>query len=186
VPLTVPALHDDMIVLRPPQAGDAAAITAAVQDPDIPRFTMVPSPYTVDDAAAFIERSAGLWDLGDAAPFVIAGATTGTLLGSVGVHDLGLESRPAHVGYWIAAAARGRGVATRALRLVARWVLEDLGQPRVEVHVFVENERSQRVASRAGFTREGIRAFAGHPTGRDELVVFSMSGIAPFDATTRP
>src|SRR5450631_1119842 len=126
-----------MIVLRPPQAGDAAAITAAVQDPDIPRFTMVPSPYTVDDAAAFIERSAGLWHSGGAAPFVIVDATTGTLLGSVGVHALGLESTPAHVGYWVAAAARGRGVATRALRLVARWAVEDLGLSRVEVYVFI-------------------------------------------------
>ncbi|HEY5165985.1 MAG TPA: GNAT family N-acetyltransferase [Acidimicrobiia bacterium] len=186
MPLTVPALHDDMIVLRPPEAGDAAAITAAVQDPDIPRFTMVPSRYTIDDAAAFIERSAGLWDSGDAAPFVIVDATTGTLLGSVGVHDLGLESGPAHVGYWVAAAARGRGVATRALRLVARWTLEDLRLPRVEVYVFVENERSQRVATRAGFAREGIRAFVGHPTGRGELVVLSKSGIAPLDTTARP
>jgi RimJ/RimL family protein N-acetyltransferase len=186
VPLTAPALRDDAIVLRPPEAGDAAAIAAAVQDPDIPRFTMVPSPYTVEDAAAFIERSAGWWHSGDAAPFVIVDATTGTLLGSVGVHDLGLESTPAHVGYWVAAAARGRGVATRALRLVARWTLEDLRLARVEVYVFVENERSQRVATRAGFTREGIRAFVGHPTGRDELVVFSMGGVAPLDATTRP
>jgi RimJ/RimL family protein N-acetyltransferase len=186
VPLTVPSLHDDAIVLRPPEAGDAEAIAVAVQDPDIPRFTMVPSPYTVDDAAAFIERSAGSWHSGGAAPFVIVDATTGTLLGSVGVHDLGLESTPAHVGYWVAVAARGRGVATRALRLVARWAVEDLGLSRVEVYVFIENERSQRVASRAGFTREGIRAFVGHPTGRDELVVFSMCGVAPLDATTRP
>jgi RimJ/RimL family protein N-acetyltransferase len=186
VPLTVPALHDDAIVLRPPEARDAAAITAAVQDPDIPRFTMVPSPYTIDDAAAFIERSGAWWHSGDAAPFVIVDATTGTLLGSVGVHDVGLESSSAHVGYWVAVEARGRGVATRALGLVARWALEDLGLPRVEAYVFVESERSQRVAARAGFTREGIRAFVGHPTGRDELVVFSMGGVASLDATTRP
>jgi RimJ/RimL family protein N-acetyltransferase len=186
VPLTVPALHDDAIALRRPEAGDAAAIAAAVQEPDIPRFTMVPSPYTIDDATAFIERSGALWHSGDAAPFVIVEATTGMLLGSVGLHDLGLESSPAHVGYWVAVEARGRGVATRALRLVARWALEDLALPRLEVCVFVENERSQRVAARAGFTREGIRAFVGHPTGRDELVVFSMSGVASLDATTTP
>jgi RimJ/RimL family protein N-acetyltransferase len=186
VALTVPTLRDDTIVLRPPQTCDAAAITAAVQDPDIPRFTMVPSPYRLDDAAAFIERSAGMWDSGGAAPFVIVDATTGTLLGSVGLHDLGLETDPAHVGYWVAAPARGRGIATRALRLVACWALEDLGLARVEVYVFVENERSQRVATRAGFSREGTRAFVGHPTGRDELVVFSMRGLAPPDGTDRP
>lgn len=176
--LTVPELGDDAIRLRPPEPGDAAAITAAVQDPDIPRFTMVPSPYTVADAAAFIERSAGLWRSGEAAPFVIADAASGRLLGSVGLHDLGVDARPAHVGYWVAAEARGRGVATRALRLVARWALEDLPLARLEVYVFVENERSQRVAARAGFTRDGVRVFVGHPTGRDELVVFSRSSLA--------
>ena len=186
MPLTVPALHDDTIVLRPPEAGDAAAITAAVQDPDIPRFTMVPSPYTVDDAAAFIERSAGLWNSGDAAPFVITDGATGTLLGSIGLHDLGGATTSPNVGYWVAAEARGRGVATRALRLIARWALEDLALARLEVYVFVENDRSQRVAARAGFTREGIRTFVDHPTQRDELVVFSRTDIAGLPATTPP
>lgn len=173
--LPVPDLADDLIRLRPPEPGDAAAITAAVQDPDIPRFTMVPSPYTIADATAFIERAAAQWHTGEAAPFVVTDRATGTLVGSVGLHDLGLPDRAAHAGYWVAAAARGQGVATRALRLVARWALEDLGVARLEVFVFVENQRSQRVADRAGFTREGIRAVTGHPTGRDELVVFSRS-----------
>jgi RimJ/RimL family protein N-acetyltransferase len=185
VRLTVPALHDDAIVLRPPEAGDAAAIAAAVQDPDIPRFTMVPSPYTVDDAAAYIERSAAAWRSGAAAPFVIVDAATGTLLGSIGLHDLGVATGPAHVGYWVAAEARGRGVATRALRLVARWALEDLALDRLEVQVFVENERSQRVAARAGFTRDGIRAVVGHPTGRDELIGYSMGPTPGSDRGVR-
>jgi RimJ/RimL family protein N-acetyltransferase len=93
VPLTVPVLHDDTIVLRPPEAGDAAAIAAAVQDPDIPRFTMVPSPYTVDDAVAYLEGCAARWSSGDAAPFVITDGATGTLLGSIGLHDLGVGPR---------------------------------------------------------------------------------------------
>jgi len=183
VPLTVPVLHDDTIVLRPPEAGDAAAITAAVQDPDIPRFTMVPSPYTVDDALVYIEACAARWSSGNAAPFVIIDAATGTLLGSIGLHDLGAAATGPNVGYWVAAEARGRGVATRALRLIARWALEDLALARLEVYVFVENDRSQRVAARAGFTREGIRTFVDHPTGRDELVVFSQT-VAGVPATT--
>jgi RimJ/RimL family protein N-acetyltransferase len=185
VRLALPVLRDDTVVLRPPEAGDGAAIAAAVQDPDIPRFTMVPSPYTLDDAVAYIERSAALWSSGDAAPFVIIDAATGTLLGSIGLHDLRAATTGPNVGYWVAAEARGRGVATRALRLVARWALEDLALARVEVYVFVENDRSQRVAAGAGFTREGIRTFVDHPTGRDELVVFSQT-VARLPATSPP
>jgi hypothetical protein len=102
VRLTVPVLHDDTIMLRPPEAGDAAAITAAVQDPDIPRFTMVPSPYTVDDAVAYLEGCAARWSSGDAAPFVITDGATGTLLGSIGLHDLGVAMTGPNVGYWVA------------------------------------------------------------------------------------
>ncbi|HSO96336.1 MAG TPA: GNAT family N-acetyltransferase [Acidimicrobiia bacterium] len=182
MPLTVPTLHDDLVRLRPPALDDAAAIADAVQDPDIPRFTMVPSPYTVDDAVTYIERSAASWHSGDAAPFVVVDAEDGRLLGSIGLHDL--AEPVAHVGYWVAAPARRRGVATRALRLVARWALADLARTRLELFTFVENGRSQRVASHAGFTCEGIRTFVDHPTGRDELMVFSLSGVAT--PTTSP
>lgn len=176
MPLAVPTLHDDTVRLRPPEAGDAVAIAVAVQDPDIPRFTTVPSPYTVADALAYIEHSRASWSSGDAAPFVIVDAGHGTLLGSIGLHDLATTARVPHVGYWVAAPARGRGVATRALRLVAGWALEDLAVDRLELFTFVENERSQRVATHGGFTCEGIQAFVDHPTGRDELMVFSRSG----------
>jgi RimJ/RimL family protein N-acetyltransferase len=176
VALAVPTLHDDTVRLRPPEAGDAVAIAAAVQDPDIPRFTAVPSPYTVADALAYLEHSRASWRSGDAAPFVIVDAGPGTLLGSIGLHDLATADRSAHVGYWVAAPARGRGIATRALRLVARWALQDLAVGRLELYTFVENERSQRVAANAGFTCDGIQAFVDHPTGRDELMVFSRSG----------
>lgn len=182
--LNVPTLGDDAIGLRPPGSGDAAAITAAVQDPDIPRFTMIPSPYTVDDAAAFIDRSDELWRTGAGAPFVIVDAGTGTLLGGIGVHELGVDTTPANVGYWVAAGARGRGVATRALRLVTRWALDDLRLPRLELSVFVDNERSQRVALRAGFTRDRAGTVAGHPSGQDQLLVYSLEPAAVVDVTT--
>lgn len=175
MPLTVPTLADDAIVLRPPEPGDAEAIATAVQDPDIPRFTLVPSPYTVDDAIEFVERATAQWSAAESAPFVIVDAATGTLLGAIGLHDVAARAGPPHVGYWVAAPARGRGVATRALRLVAGWALETLGFCRVDVYVFVENERSKRVATRAGFTGEGIHAFVDHPSGRAELAVFSMA-----------
>jgi RimJ/RimL family protein N-acetyltransferase len=182
--LTVPTLGDDAIVLRPPEPGDAAAITAAVQDPDIPRFTMIPSPYSVDDAAAFIDRSAELWRTGAGAPFVIVDGATGTLLGGIGLHELDVDTTPAHVGYWVAAGARGRGIATRALRLVTRWALDDLRLPRLELSTFVDNDRSQRVAVRAGFTRDGARTVPGHPSGQHQLVVFSLEP-ATTDVTPR-
>jgi RimJ/RimL family protein N-acetyltransferase len=67
-------------------------------------------------------------------------------------HREGLE---AEIGYITAPAARGRGIATRALVLISDWALTVGGLRRVELKIDYENPASQRVAERAGFTREG-------------------------------
>ena len=48
-------LSDERLLLRPPTLDDVEAITAACQDPEIPRWiAAIPSPYTVDDARWFV------------------------------------------------------------------------------------------------------------------------------------
>jgi RimJ/RimL family protein N-acetyltransferase len=154
VQLTVPRLDDDVITLRPPAAGDIDAITDACQDPEIPRWTRVPSPYTRAHAVDFVERSSRMWEQGTDAPFVITEATTGHLLGAIGVHRFGGEDGGPEVGYWLARDARGRGVATRALRLVADWACRELGV-RLLLQADVRNAASRRVAERVGFRYTG-------------------------------
>jgi len=94
VELTVPRLGDDEIALRPPVPGDVDAITEACQDPEIPRWTRVPSPYTRAHAVEFVERSARTWKQGTDAPFVIVDAETGRLLGAIGVHRFARTTAP--------------------------------------------------------------------------------------------
>jgi RimJ/RimL family protein N-acetyltransferase len=59
------------------------------------------------------------------------------------------------VGYWVAAGERGRGVATRALRLVCRWGFDDLRLGRIEWQAETGNDVSLRVAEAVGFVVEG-------------------------------
>jgi RimJ/RimL family protein N-acetyltransferase len=59
------------------------------------------------------------------------------------------------VSYWLAPDGRGRGLATRALMLVAGWAFDVLGQQRLALQVEVQNLASQQVAQRCGFHREG-------------------------------
>ncbi|MBM3670880.1 MAG: GNAT family N-acetyltransferase [Actinobacteria bacterium] len=171
----VPDLRDDEIVLRLPTTDHVDAITAACQDPDIPRFTRVPSPYTRDDAVAFVERSRDQWRDGVvAANFVIEDLITGVLRGACGLH---LRDTPevAEVGYWIAAPARRRGVATRATRLASRWALATFPLVRLELITHPDNVGSQRVAESAGFTREGLlRSYATIGCGVSDVVMFAL------------
>ena len=66
------------------------------------------------------------------------------------------------IGYWVTASSRGRGICTRALRLLARHGLEELELQRLELITDPDNIASQRVAEKVGFRREGVlRAHCG-------------------------
>jgi RimJ/RimL family protein N-acetyltransferase len=82
-------------------------------------------------------------------------AASGTRLGAVGLEVHADPAPHGEIGYWLAAPARGRGAATRAVRVLAEWALEALVLPKVEVHVLPANARSQAVARRAGFRPVG-------------------------------
>ena len=167
MPLDVPDLADDVIWLRPPALADVDAITAAVQDPAIPRFTRIPSPYTRDDAVAWVGSATAGWQRGDQAGFVIVDRATEALVGGIGVHQLDTRAGPPFVGYWVDAAARGRGVATRAVRLVVGWALGPLGLTQLTAWVYADNAVSPRVLERVGFRRDpGAPELLPHAAGR--------------------
>jgi RimJ/RimL family protein N-acetyltransferase len=138
----VAALQDEAIKLRAFIEDDIPAIAAACRDPEIQRWTRVPSPYTEDDARAFVTAT-------NEHALAIADRASGELLGAVGarIHD----ERVIDVGYWVKREARGRGLAARALKLISRWAFQELGAARVQLVTEPENRPSQRVAEKAGF-----------------------------------
>ena len=154
-PVPEPRLTDGVVTLRPWQADDAADVFAACQDPEIGRWTNIPQPYEYAHAAGFIAITQSAWRSGTAAGFAITDARTGRLLGSMSREPL--EGHIASFGYWLAPEARGRGAASRALRLVADWTLSTTDVLRLEAYTDVGNDASGRVCLRAGFVREGVR-----------------------------
>src|SRR5437764_827705 len=104
----------------------------------------------------------------------ITDAVEGTFLGQVGIGDLDWNQQVGEIFYWVAAPARGRGVATRAATLLTAWAFEVLHLARIEITVDPRNNGSQRVALAAGYTREGIlRSYQRFQDGRMDAVVFS-------------
>ncbi|MGH2884403.1 MAG: GNAT family N-acetyltransferase [Solirubrobacteraceae bacterium] len=97
------------------------------------------------------------------------------VLGGGSLYGIDVEQRRAAVGYWLSPSSRGRGVATHATRLMARWAFEGLGVARLELTCGPDNERSQRVAERCGFVREGLlRSHMPFKGGRRDTVMFSL------------
>ena len=170
-----PPLKDGTVALREPVAGDAAEVSAACQDPLIVRYTQVPAGYTEDHARNWFEISAQQRRRGTALPFLVVDVKGGELLGSVDLHAVDWDDRRATIGYWTASEARGRGIATRAVRLLSRWAFDALGMARVQIYADVTNASSQRVAERAGFVREGVlRSHSQLKGERFDSVIFSL------------
>jgi RimJ/RimL family protein N-acetyltransferase len=143
----------------------------ACQDPEIPRWTNVPSPYGEEHAREFIAHGVPgrQYDLQRA----IVDAASDELLGSIGMWTV--QEGVGEVGYWVAAPARGRGVATRAVRLLVAWGFESRSYARIQLHTLPGNEPSERVADRAGFTREGVlRSFAEIKGRRVDITMWSL------------
>ncbi len=162
-------LRDEHLLLRFPTTTDVPAVTAACQDEDLSRFIpFFPSPYTEDDARAWIDSRK---QDATSRTFLIVDGTTEEVLGAIEVR-LGATGS---IGYWVAKRARGRGVATRATRLLAGWAVREAGVTRLELTTDPANVASQRVAEKAGFTREGVlRAHIAFPEGRRDSVMFSL------------
>ena len=167
-------LTDGTLVLREPNEDDVDAVRVACQDPEIPRWIpVIPQPYTDESARDFITWSREAMERGSYS-FVIVDAGTAELLGAIAM-SVNARMQVGHIGYWVAAPARRRGIASSALRLLAGWALEqDFG--RVELITDPENVASQRVAEKVGFRREGVmRSHTLHRDGRRrDAVLFSL------------
>jgi RimJ/RimL family protein N-acetyltransferase len=164
VPLIPPTLTDGVITLRPLRDTDVPAMVEACQDPEIPRWTSVPSPYTPEDARRFLVIAASDAAAGRGVALAVADADD-RLIGTVGLMEI--HDGQAEIGYWIAAAARGRGAAARATVLLRDWAHTELGLHTVEVLPHRDNQPSRRAAERAGFTSTGeLRRVARMPPGR--------------------
>lgn len=156
-------LADPRHVLRPAQDSDVARWFEAVHDPDqlalgLPAFVDPPV-----DHDAVRERLAKAREAAIAlrpAPVVLADAVDGRFL-ALGSwrHDSPPPMGVADIGYLVHPDARGRGVATALITLLARWLTgpDGPGLSRVQLDHSTENVGSCRAALRAGFAREGVR-----------------------------
>jgi RimJ/RimL family protein N-acetyltransferase len=163
-----PPLSDGVITLRARTTEDADALTAACQDPEIPRWTRVPVPYFREHAIDWIAASEQELAEGSSIHWLAVDAAD-TLMGTIGLMEIDRHHGYGEIGYWVAREARGRGVATRAVGLVREWAQHELGLMKLEIVVHEDNFPSRAVARAAGFEETGEHRRSprgGLPDGR--------------------
>jgi RimJ/RimL family protein N-acetyltransferase len=152
---------------------DVPVIAEASHDPET-RLRLNEEPLTPDRQGDSVSRAQEQWRTGTGAPFVIADAADDRPLGLLNL-QFGEDEEVAGLAVSVFPQARGRGVASKALRLGATWGLRQLGLHRVFAEAAADNLASIRAIEKAGFQREGIlRAHCKTHGRRHDCVMFSL------------
>ena len=180
-------LHDGVIALRPYRPEDAEPMLAAVHessDQVSPWLPALSNDMPLVEVTSYIAIQKQLSRSGEAYNFVIQDHTTEQILGGVGLTEINRHHRFANLYYWVRTRRTGEGIASRAVRLAARFAFVEAGLARVEIVVSVENLPSQRVAEKAGAHREGVlRRRIALPGKLHDAVIYSL---IPEDFGLRP
>ncbi len=155
-PDDVPVLTDGTVKLRAHVADDLEGIWEQCKDPATQQFTGVPVPYSRDDARRFVETRGQAWEDADAWSFAIEspwGTEASGFSGSIDLHHRG--SGVADIGFGAHPDARGHGVVSRAVTLIADWAFAEQDLRTIVWRAYEGNTASRRVAWKTGFTFEG-------------------------------
>jgi ribosomal-protein-alanine N-acetyltransferase len=116
------------------------------------------------------ERAAGL-----RAALTVLEPGSDVCVGQIYVQNLDWDHQRAELGLWLAPAARGRGLASEALRLAGAWLLGACGLRRLQILTEPDNEPMLHAALAAGFVREGVlRGYLRERGTRVDVVILSL------------
>jgi ribosomal-protein-serine acetyltransferase len=171
------ALGDGVVLIpRTPAIADAYHALLVANHERLARWSPGVRESTLETTRASLERAGRAWLDGGRLPLAIGVAVENghRLVGATNL-TIDVSAGSAEVGFWIEAAAEGRGLVTRSLTAVLGHAFDDLGLRRVEMRTLTGNERSRRLADRLGFTLEGVlREAVPFPDGRRDAAVYAL------------
>jgi len=152
----LPALTGRRVTLRHLTTADAEDLFAVFSDPRVMRYWSTGPMATIADAAAYIEgihlglqrRELFQWGIEHGTPARVIG--TCTLL------NVSTAGQRAEIGFALAHAFWGQGLAHDAVATVMAFAFTELDVHRLEADADPRNERSLHLLERLGFRREGI------------------------------
>jgi RimJ/RimL family protein N-acetyltransferase len=150
-----PTLSDGVVLLDRHTDADLDAHLAGEDEEQARRFGWYPARSTAQGVRRAFNGWADDWTSnGETRTFALRDASSRVLAGGVQVRQR--ERSVGRLSYWMFPSFRGRGFATRGVRLVSAWAFAELSVTRLELLIEPDNEPSRRVARAAGFVEEGI------------------------------
>jgi RimJ/RimL family protein N-acetyltransferase len=152
-------LVTERLVLRELTLADAPILRAGINDKDISGFLLVvPHPYTKRHAEEFITRAQAAAKKKPRKNYELAiqSKESKELLGVIGISSVDANQGTATIGYWLAKQHWRRGYMTEALAAAIDFLFLKLKLRRIDIGAFTENEASNGLIRKMGFTHEGI------------------------------
>ncbi|GGO02299.1 GNAT family N-acetyltransferase [Micromonospora parathelypteridis] len=150
-------LTDQVVALRRLAPDDAEVMYELHSRPEVVANQAPPVPPTREAIERRCRTAESTWLTGEIARLLITDMATGEPAGSCGLSYTEVSSGEGSIGYALLPAWRGRGYATRAVRLLAGWAFGPAGIARLTAGTVPENTASHRVLERVGFQREALQ-----------------------------
>jgi [ribosomal protein S5]-alanine N-acetyltransferase len=147
-------LQDHEILLRPLEMSDKFELAITANNPNIAKNLRdaFPNPYTLADAEFFIENIAN-----NSANHIFGIFYEGKYCGNIGIHPgSDVYCKTAELGYFLGEKYWGKGITTRAVKLIADFTFNQLDIVRIYAGIFEYNPASMKVLEKNGFKLEGI------------------------------
>jgi RimJ/RimL family protein N-acetyltransferase len=150
-------LTDGSVIVRFAAERDIPEVLIAYQDdPELHLRMVEERPPSGAELGRRAERAEADRITGRSLTWTILEPDEDICRGQIYVHQVEWDDARAELGIWVSPQRRGRGLATRSLTLVARWLLREARLERVQLLTEPGNEPMIRAARAAGFTREGV------------------------------
>jgi RimJ/RimL family protein N-acetyltransferase len=181
-------LATERLQLRSMRPGDGRELNAAIVESwrELSRWLpwAVGQPQTVEASEQFARVSHAAFLNRTGLRMVMVEPGGARIVGCAGLHRMDWSIPRFEIGYWVRSSSSGQGYATEAVRALTRFAFTELAAARVEIKCSHRNVRSQRVAERCGFVREGsLRNYDRDPDGaRCDIVIYAL---IPEDEATR-
>ncbi len=142
--------------LRPHHVGDVDALFETFSDPAVMRYWSTPPWSSREQALALVDRDLAGMARGEYLRLALERRDDGSLVGNACLFSFNLASRRAELGYGLARAAWGQGLAAEALTALLDYAFGPLGLHRVEADTDPRNTASMHLLQRLGFVNEGL------------------------------
>ena len=141
------------IFIRPFQHADAnqfvEAVLESLQTVGVYMPWAIPS-YSIDNALTWFDTCASARDASTAYEFGIFSRSDGQLLGGCGLNQINRHHNFCNLGYWVRESAQRRGIATKAIKLLADFAFGEIKFTRLEIIIAEANTGSERAAQKSG------------------------------------